>query len=114
MRVHDVFHINLLEPHKADFLGREPTPLPPVVTEQGEEEWEIEQILQSERKTDGSLKYFVTWKGYGEEHNSWVAEDETTNMKELVDDFHELHPHAPKPTQFVTTKRGQKAKKTIR
>ena len=47
MKIHDVVHVSMIEPWTSDTLGREPIPLPPVITEQGEEEWEIERILWS-------------------------------------------------------------------
>lgn len=41
----------------------------------GEEEFEIESIL-GHRKFRGKLQYYVKWKGYPDEDNSWVrAED---------------------------------------
>jgi transposase InsO family protein len=71
LRIHDVFHANLLTAEKRDteFHWRQITP-PPVVSENGEEEYEIERIL-SWRRTRAGLWYLVRWKGYGLEEDTF-------------------------------------------
>ncbi|TPX54573.1 hypothetical protein PhCBS80983_g05887, partial [Powellomyces hirtus] len=61
-KIHDVFHVSLLEP-RHQLAGRhQPTPEPPTEVE-GQEEWIVEEILDS--KTVGrQLKYYVKWKDY--------------------------------------------------
>src|SRR5271170_3411715 len=71
MKIHDVVHVNMVEPWTSDALGREPIPLPPVITEGGEEEGEIEQILWS-RVIRTWTEYKVRWKGYGQGEDTWV------------------------------------------
>ncbi|KIM59711.1 hypothetical protein SCLCIDRAFT_1217487 [Scleroderma citrinum Foug A] len=58
--------------------------------EEGEgEEYEIEAILDAKKGqfAGGKMGYFVKWKNYGEEHNSWVDEEDAGNAQELIDDF---------------------------
>ncbi|KAH9943819.1 hypothetical protein B0H21DRAFT_695104 [Amylocystis lapponica] len=54
-----------------------------------EEEYEIEAILEAKHGTfpEGRIGYLVKWKGYGEEHNSWVDEQDATNAVTLIDDY---------------------------
>lgn len=62
-KIHPVFHVSKLEPCTTDPLpGRIPPPAPPVIVE-GEEEWEVDEILDS-RLRYGRLQYLVKWKGY--------------------------------------------------
>ena len=35
------------------------------------EKYDIEQVI-SRKNVNGKTHYFVKWKGYGDEHNSWV------------------------------------------
>uniref|UniRef100_A0A183CTW7 Chromo domain-containing protein n=1 Tax=Globodera pallida TaxID=36090 RepID=A0A183CTW7_GLOPA len=65
MKVHDVFHGNMLSQYKedTDFHRNQPRP-PPIVTEEGEEEYEVERIIDWYQDPDG-LKYRIRWKGYG-------------------------------------------------
>ena len=45
MKIHDVFHVNLLIPyHKTDAYGPSP-PQPPTILVDGEEKYEVEEII---------------------------------------------------------------------
>jgi hypothetical protein len=97
MRIHPVFHVSHLNPRKADTIpGRKQEQPPPVVVE-GEEEYEVESILDS-RKWGRGFQYFVKWKGYGPEHNEWVPKANVENAQKLVDLFHRINPQAPHPS----------------
>lgn len=61
MKIHNVFHVSMLEKYNPDLFDRAPIPLPPVVTAEGEEEWEVEEILDSGTK-NRVFKYLVSWK----------------------------------------------------
>ncbi|CDO69648.1 hypothetical protein BN946_scf184851.g36 [Trametes cinnabarina] len=54
-----------------------------------EEEYEIEAILDAKHGTfpEGRVGYLVKWKGYGDEHNSWVDEKDAAGAQELIDEF---------------------------
>lgn len=95
-RIHNVFHVSLLEPVVPNsFRGREPEPMPPVEVE-GVEEWHVEEILDS-RQHYGKIQYLVKWLGWSETANSWEPAEYLEHSGELVEEFHKLHPEKPGP-----------------
>jgi hypothetical protein len=64
-KIHNTFHVSLLEPYNNG--TRPPPDLLKIIDEcddiEGNEEWEIEEILSS-RKVKGKVLYRVRWKGY--------------------------------------------------
>ncbi|PFH51006.1 hypothetical protein AMATHDRAFT_59907 [Amanita thiersii Skay4041] len=60
----------------------------PEATEE-EAEYEIEKILDAKRGMfpDGRMGYFVKWKGYGDEDNSWVDQQDAGNAEELIEEY---------------------------
>ena len=84
----NVFHISLLEPAPKD--ARLATD---VEAEDEEEEWDVEDILDSRIK-DGQLQYLVKWLDFGPEDNSWQP---ATNLHcpEKQEEFHRRNPDRP-------------------
>ena len=68
-----------------------PPPLPPVIIN-GEEEWVVEDILDS-KLINWKLQYLVKWKDFGMEHNSWEPQ-ENVHALDIVVDFYQKHPGA--------------------
>jgi len=58
----------------------------------GEEEWVVEEILDS-RMVNWRICYLVKWEGFGVEHNSWEPWD-NVHAPEPVADFYRRHPGA--------------------
>ncbi|KAI0642101.1 hypothetical protein C8Q79DRAFT_987548 [Trametes meyenii] len=58
-----------------------------------EEEYEIEKILDAKHGTfpEGRMGYLVKWKGYGEEHNSWVDEKDAEGAMDLITEYWRTH-----------------------
>ncbi|QRW23764.1 Transposon Tf2-7 polyprotein [Rhizoctonia solani] len=96
MKVHPVFNIALLHKKPVDEYDRDPVPLPPVVTADGEEEYTVERILDS-KKVGRQVKYLVKWKGYGPEDNTWEPKAHLANAPEKLAKFHREHPEAAGP-----------------
>ena len=88
MRVHDVFHPDLLRSAVDDFLpGQKNEPSGSIVVND-EDEWEIDDILNS-RRYRRRLQYRVKWNDYDNDLNWYNADgDEFMNAQKIVDDFH--------------------------
>ena len=59
----------------------------PVIIE-GEEEWEVERIL-NKRKVRGKDKYLVRWKGFTAEGDTWKSRENLENAGDLLREFEE-------------------------
>ena len=92
-RLHPVFNVVKLTSAPSDPIpGRLSEPPPPLEIVDGEEEWIVEEILDS-KVINRKLRYLVKWEGYGIEHNSWEPWD-NVHAPELVVDFYRKHPGA--------------------
>ena len=93
-KIHDVFHADLLTPyHETKFHGPNFTRPPPDLID-GEEEYEVKEILQSQRFGRGcKVQYLVKWKGYPESENQWVNWD-NLHADEVIADFKKKNPKA--------------------
>ena len=82
-----MFHIDLLTPYKETNMHGPNFIKPPPDLINGEEEYEVETILDSRRWGRGrKLQYLVKWKGYSEAENQWVdAKD--IHADQLLDQF---------------------------
>jgi hypothetical protein len=96
MKIHPVFHVTLLSATKPDVFERDPPRPPPIITPDKEEEYEVEEILDS-RLRRRKLQYLVKWVGYGPEDNSWEPAENVENAAEKVEEFHRRHPRRPRP-----------------
>jgi Chromo (CHRromatin Organisation MOdifier) domain len=91
-RLHPVFNVVKLTQAPTDLIpGQCASPPPPPEIIDGEEEWVVEEILNS-RIINQMLRYLVKWKGFGVEHNSWEPWDNV--HADLVTDFYRQHPGA--------------------
>jgi hypothetical protein len=74
MRIHNVFHVDLLLPYKeTDAYGPAFARPPPDLIE-GEEEYEVESIRDMRMTRGQKRQYLVHWKGYPVSDDSWVDE----------------------------------------
>lgn len=102
LKMHNVFHVSLLEEYKNREEGGtiHPPPLPQIID--GQLEYEVEQILLHEYRTKAlrkrkhstkkitELRYFVKWRGYGVEHNTWEPAANCQNCPEKVQEYWDL------------------------
>jgi hypothetical protein len=73
MKIHDVFHVDLLMPHTKTNAYGETYARPPPETIDGQEEYEVEDIVMHRRTgRNRKLQYLIKWKGYPPSENSWV------------------------------------------
>ncbi|QRW27779.1 Retrotransposable element Tf2 protein [Rhizoctonia solani] len=87
LKIHDVFYVGLLT--KAHESPNQPFPeRPPPETIEGEEEYEVEQIIDSKRQR-GKWFYLIKWKGYGPEDNSWEPEELLEHSQEEIKRFNQ-------------------------
>uniref|UniRef100_A0A803SRK7 Gypsy retrotransposon integrase-like protein 1 n=1 Tax=Anolis carolinensis TaxID=28377 RepID=A0A803SRK7_ANOCA len=94
MRIHPVFHRSLLLP--ADGVRPDvnrPAPVPVLVD--GEDEFEVQDILDS-RFHRRRLQYLIDWVGFGPEERSW-EDASTVHAPDLTRRFHQTYPAKPRP-----------------
>ena len=78
MRIHPVFHVQLLKAYKSDDR-HQPPPLP-ILVEDGFDWFQVEHVCMHREQRWGKTKkkvrrsYLVKWLGYGDEHSSWEPE----------------------------------------
>ncbi|KAF8761978.1 hypothetical protein RHS01_00172 [Rhizoctonia solani] len=85
LKIHNVFYVGLLS--RSHESPSQPFPeRPPPETIEGEEEYEVEQIIDSKRQR-GKWFYLIKWKGYGPEDNSWEPEELLKNSQEEIQRF---------------------------
>lgn len=90
-KIHDVFHVSLLELVKENtFQGRIEPPPPPLIIDDSTE-YEVEEILDV-KQLRNKLRFLVRWKGYGPEDNTWEPQENLTNAQDLVKQFYEKNP----------------------
>jgi chromatin segregation and condensation protein Rec8/ScpA/Scc1 (kleisin family) len=88
MKIHDVFHVDLLTPFVETSEYGQAYPQPPPELIDGEEEYEVEEILNDRIKPrmQNQMQYYMKWKGYSQSENSWVnAKD--LHAPELLEEY---------------------------
>ena len=102
-KIHPVFHVDLLTPYKEmAFHGANYTRPPPDLID-NEEEYEVEQILDSRtRGRNRKIQYLVKWVGYPESDNQWLDADQLT-ADEAIREFKANRPNAITHIRRATT-----------
>jgi hypothetical protein len=96
-KIHDVFHVSLLEPyHETQIPERHQEP-PALVQIEGQEEFEVQEVLDSKR-TRGKLLYLVFWRGYPPSEATWEPVENLIHAQDLVNRFHQWYPNKPAPS----------------
>lgn len=81
-KLHPTFHVSLLEPWHS--RGTDPQPQP--IDVDGEEEWEVEEILDM-RGTKQDIQYLVKWMDSPSHENSWEPSENLANAQKAIDAF---------------------------
>jgi len=89
IKIHPVVNISRVQLYKPQVEGQKKIPPKPVIIE-GEEEFEVEKIL-NKRTVRGKEKFLVRWKGYMAEEDIWENRENLKNAKELVEEFEKIY-----------------------
>ena len=68
------------------FQGQCKESAPPLVIINEEEEYEVEEV-RKHRTRGRETQYLAHWKGYGDEHDQWVAESGLPHAKQAIEDY---------------------------
>jgi len=91
-KIHNVFHANLIMPYKETELHGPNYNRPPPDLVDGEEEYEVEKIIDMKQMGRGRKTYYlVKWKGYPTSDNSWEPTD-GIHADELIEEFKKKNP----------------------
>jgi Chromo (CHRromatin Organisation MOdifier) domain len=106
MKCHDVFHVSLLKPYRAD-ANTQPPPPPDVV--EGELEYTVERVLDHRDKRVGRKtvrEFLVRWQGYGPEHNTWEPQSNMNNATVAISEYWQLVTTKSEATNAAGRKRA--------
>ena len=102
MRIHPIVNISRVKPYRERLPGQPVTaPGPSHVTEDREEEYEVERIIDSRYKGK-RLEYLVHWRGWSDSDRTWEPISNLGNAAGAVHDFHVAHPAAPRHLCSIT------------
>jgi len=85
IKIHPVVNVSRVQLYKPQVEGQKKIP-PKLVIIEGEEEFEVEKIL-NKRTVREKEKFLVRWKGYTVEVDTWKNRKNLENVKELVEEF---------------------------
>jgi len=87
VKIHPVVNISRIRRYVDQVKGQKKEAPQPVIVE-GEEEWEVEKIL-NKRRIRGKDKYLVRWKGFTAEGDTWESRENLQNARESLKEFEE-------------------------
>lgn len=110
-RVNNAFHVSKLRlanenDNKRFPIREQTTPPVPDISEDGDEHWEIEQIVDHRRKRN-RLEYRVRWKGYKAEEDTWETVKALANARKALKEYHDSLDQAQLNTIYRASKRRQ-------
>ena len=94
MHIHPVVNISHVKPYHVRLPGQPVSaPGPSIVTEDREEEYKVDYIVDSRYKGK-HLEYLVHWRGWSDMDCTWEPLGNLANMADTVAAFHAAHPSA--------------------
>jgi len=85
IKIHPVVNVSRICKYVEQVEGQKKEQSTPVIIE-GEEEWEVERILNKQRVREKD-KYLVCWKGFMVELDTWEGRENLKNTKEAIKKF---------------------------
>jgi len=85
IKIHPVVNVSRIHKYIGQVKGQKREQPAPVIID-GEEEWEVEKILNKQR-IRGKDKYLVQWKGFTVESDTWEGRENLGNTKEAIEEF---------------------------
>jgi len=108
MKIHNVFHLDLLEPCRVRPESQAQGLQDPVV-EPMDEEWSVYEILDCKWTRQGrgpwEKRWLVDWEGFGPHERTWEPRGHLTHCDEALRIFHEAYPEKPGPRPDAAAQR---------
>ena len=88
IKIHDVFHSNLLWKVATNLLSSQQNSPPPPTIMNDKKEWEVNDILNTKHgRSDKKVLFWVKWKGYNND-KAWYDATNFDYAKEIIDGFY--------------------------
>ena len=84
VKIHLVVNVSRVRKYVGQVEGQKKEPLPVII--EGEEEWEVERIL-NKRRIRGKDKFLVRWKGFTAESDTWEGRENLKNAQDTIEEF---------------------------
>ena len=84
VKIHPVVNVSRVRKYVGQVEGQKKEPLPVII--EGEEEWEVERIL-NKRRIRGKDKFLVRWKGFTAESDTWEGRENLKNAQDAIEEF---------------------------
>ena len=85
IKIHPVVNVSRIHRYVGQVEGQKREQPTPVIID-GEEEWEVEKILNKQQIREKD-KYLVQWKGFTAESDTWEGRENLGNAKEVIKEF---------------------------